>query len=107
MKLAVLNTSIVTEDGMYSLHTIPVEEARARVEQSEGLDSAIGHEATAVAMSNLLGVEIPVNRQMFAQQVGQSALVFKLKGRLPEGKILSLDEIESIGYDLKVLERLQ
>lgn len=67
--------------------------------------SIIGHDATAKVMTALLGVDVPVNRQMFSQQVGQQALVFKLNGRLPEGKVLTVDEIEAIGFEFKILER--
>lgn len=69
------------------------------------LDSAIGHDATSKVMTALLGVEVPVNRQMFCQQPGQKALVFKLNGRLPEGKILTVEEIQEIGYKFQILSR--
>ena len=105
--LALLNTSIVTEDGDYSLHTITLDKARELAQEYGGqLDSAIGHDATAKVMTDLLGVNVLVNRQMFSQQVGQQALVFKLHGRLPEGRMLTVDEIEAIGFDFKLLERL-
>lgn len=61
---------------------------------------------TAEIMTTLLGVEIPVNRQMFRQQPGQQALVFKLNGRPEEGKILTADEIQEIGYRFQLLVRL-
>ena len=105
MKLAILNTSIATADGNYALRTITLDEAQFLVNEADGLDSAVGHAATAEILTRLLGVDIPVNRQQFAQQVGQKALVFKLSGRIPEGTILSLEEIENLGYELKVLER--
>lgn len=105
MKLGLLNTTIATNDGEYRLQTISLDEALALVKESNGLDSAIGHAATAEVLSRLLGIDVPVNRQEFAQQAGQKALAFKLKGRIPEGRILSMEEIESLGYVLKVLER--
>ncbi|RCV53454.1 YddF family protein [Marinitenerispora sediminis] len=104
--LALLNTSIVTADGKYTMKTIPLEAAQALVEAAPSLDSAIGHEATAQALTELLGVDVPVNRQLFAQKEGQHALVFKLNGRPPEGKILSREEMEEMGYTLKLLTRL-
>ena len=103
-KVALLNTYIITTDGDYSLRTISLKEART-LAQNSVLDSAIGHASTAQIMTTLLGVEIPVNRQMFAQEVGQSALVFKLNGRPEEGKILTADEIEAIGYKWQLLVR--
>jgi hypothetical protein len=56
-------------------------------------------------MSELLGVGVPVNRQQFAQEVEQLALVFKLNGRPPEGAVLTRQEIEEIGYSWKLLTR--
>lgn len=107
-KLALLNTSILTTAGTYSLIDISLEEARELVAHNIGkLDSAIGHQSTAEIMTTLLGVEVPVNRQMFAQEAGQQALVFKLNGRPEEGKILTSEEIEEIGYKFQVLLRLE
>ena len=108
MKLALLNTSIITSTGHYQLSDITLETARQMVSDNRyNLDSAIGHESTAEIMTKLLGIEIPFNRQQFAQQNGQSALVFKLNGRPPEGKILTIDEIEAIGYSFQLLEKLR
>ena len=107
-KLALLNTSILTTAGAYRLIDIALDDARRIVSDHAGnLDSAIGHQSTAEIMTTLLGTEIPVNRQMFTQEVGQAALVFKLNGRPPEGKILTVEEIEEIGYKFQVLKRLE
>lgn len=108
MKLALLNTSILTTAGSYVLTDISLEEARQLIDNNRdgNLDSAIGHQTTAEIMSTLLGADIPVNRQMFCQDAGQSALVFKLNGRPPEGKILTAKEIQEIGYKFQILQRL-
>lgn len=103
--LALLNTSIITADGEFTLRTITLDDALELVESANGLDSAIGHDSTAQIMSELLRVDVPVNRQMFEQQPGQQALVFKLNGRPPEGAILSREDIEKIGYSFKLLSR--
>ena len=65
--------------------------------------SAIGHETTAQILTELLGFEIPVNRIEYRQEPGDIALVFKLRGRPSEGKILTRDEIEAMGYDFGIL----
>ena len=110
MKLAILNTSILTNFGSFSYKQIDLPSAISAVQidgfASDGILSAVGHESTAAILTDLLGVEIPVNRIQFAQEVGQKALVFKLKGRAPEGKILSREEIEEIGYEFGLLTRL-
>lgn len=81
-KLALLNTSILTSTGTYTLDDITLSQARKIIKENKGnFDSAIGHESTAEIMTILLNVDVPVNRQMFSQEIGQSALVFKLNGR--------------------------
>lgn len=103
-KLALLNTSIITNTGAFNLEAITLEQAKSLVQRNkDDLDSAIGHESTAQIMSELLGVEIPMNRQQFKQEKGQQALVFKLKGRPQEGVILTKEEIEAIGYEFQLL----
>jgi hypothetical protein len=102
--VAILNTSIATADGEYSLRTVTLDEALKLIDGREIL-SAVGHESTAQVLTALLGQDIPVNRIQFEQQPGQSALVFKLNGRAPEGQILTADEVAAIGYTLKIMER--
>lgn len=104
MKLGILNTSILTAAGEYVLNDIDLDTAKDLASKND-LDSAVGHASTAQFMTELLGVEIPVNRQQFFQQPGQQALVFKLNGRPQEGKILTAEEIEQIGYKFQLLER--
>ena len=107
-KLALLNTSILTTAGEYSLTDITLDEARAIVKKHrDNLNSAIGHASTAEIMTTLLGVEVPMNRQMFIQDVEQRALVFKLNGRPEEGKILTVEDIERIGYKFQILDRIK
>lgn len=101
-KLALLNTTIATVDGIFEVKTIDLEKAR-KLAQSHELLSAVGHESTAQIMTELLGVNVPVNRIQFAQEEGQTALVFKLKSRPPEGVILNREEIEKIGYEFKTM----
>lgn len=108
MKLALLNTSIVTAVGEYVLKDISIAEARYIFEdavQNGGIDSAIGHKSTADILSVILKHEIPVNRQVFSQEPGQVAIVFKLNGRPEEGKVLTKEEIEKIGYKFQLLIR--
>lgn len=105
-KLALLNTSILTTAGTYTLKDITLIQARQIVaDNADNLDSAIGHQSTAETMTTLLGADVPVNRQMFTQEVGQQALVFKLNDRPEEGKILTAAEIEAIGYKFQLLSR--
>jgi len=106
MKLAILNTRsfVFISEGDYSLRKINLEEAQQLAQEYEIL-SAVGHVSTAEILTELLGVHVPVNPIMFVQEPGQIALIFKLRGRLPEGKILNREEIENIGYDFFTLIR--
>lgn len=54
---------------------------------------------TAAIMSELLGVQVPVNRVQVAPVPGDKLLCFKLKKRAPEGVILSKSEINELGYE--------
>lgn len=103
-KITLLNTTICTAPGSYSLRAIDLEEAKALLEE-RGYESAIGHEATAQILTDLLGVPVSMNRVQYAQQPGDTALCFKLRGRPPEGKILTREEVEGIGYDFQLLRR--
>ena len=103
MKLALLNTSILTAYGSFTYEPCALSVARDMV--AEPYQSYIGHESTAQLLSTLLDVEVPMNRQAYRQEPGDVALVFKLNGRPPEGTILSLEEIQAIGYEFGLLRR--
>lgn len=105
MTLAILNTPILTDIGTYKLSNITLEQAQKLVNENE-FTSYIGHQATAEIISILLGTEVPMNRGQFKQELGQKAIIFKLKSRLLEGQILvTTQEIEEIGYEFQLLER--
>jgi hypothetical protein len=104
MKVALLNTTIATVDGIFEVRTISLEQAQQLAkDNADNLLSAIGHDSTSQIMTELLGVNVTVNRIQFAQELGQIALVFKLKGRAPEGVILDTAGIEAIGYEFKTM----
>ena len=104
--IALLNTSIATADGTYKLKTITIDQAKGLIANRE-IISAIGYASTAQILSDLLGIDVPVNRIQFEQQEEQTALVFKLQCRPQEGKILSREEIEAIGYKFQILKRVK
>lgn len=103
--ITILNTSILTTTGTFKLNDITLDEAKNIVHNNEIL-SAVGHKSTADVMTTLLNINIIANRIEFAQETGQKALVFKLNGRPEEGKILTAQEIEQIGYKFQLLTKL-
>ena len=108
MKLAMLNTTIATTNGTFRITDLSLEQARQlAMENKDNILSAIGHEATAKVMTTLLGVEVPTNRIVFAQEKGQKAIVLKMNGRIPEGVVLTKEEMEKIGYSFKLMEKLE
>jgi uncharacterized protein yddF len=103
LPIAILNTTILTADGDFTLKIISLDEAKQLIQDKETL-SAVGHESTAQILTELLETEVPLNRIQFKQQSGQKALCFKLNGRPQEGAILTAEEIEKIGYEFKLLQ---
>jgi hypothetical protein len=119
-KIYILNTTIMTTPGLtYRTQVIGVREARSLVfgdlstppapgsttvflagARPEDVVSAIGHESTAAIASEVLGRLVPVNRVEARMQPGDIAVAIKLRGRAPEGVILTREQIEAIGFDL-------
>lgn len=104
MKPTLLNTSILTQFGRYDYKEISLKEAQKMI--LGGFNSAVGHQSTCDVLNRLLRANVPMNRVFYKQEVGDIALVFKLNGRPPEGKILTVSEIEAIGYSFGRLVRL-
>jgi hypothetical protein len=101
----VLNTPILTEYGEYAFSKVTPEDIKALL--PDGFVSAIGHEGTATFMSAVLGMQIPANRTAIKMQTGDIAVVFRVLTRLPEGKVLSEDELKTIPYEFALLKRTQ
>jgi hypothetical protein len=109
-KLTLLNTSILTSFGTYTYKPLTLDEAKALIaefqETKRDIQSAIGHQTTADLLTSLLGYPVVINRTEFNQTVDDVALVFKLHGRPPEGKVLSREELEEMGYEFGLLSKL-
>lgn len=125
MKLHLLNTSIVpSAPGAYTVEAYEVDlpAAQALLAHASEVISHVGHESTAQVMGALLGRPIPMDRTPLNICPDEErnpnppegdgcliprwpiyALAFQLRGRAPEGRILSAAEIEGIGYDLRLI----
>lgn len=106
-KITLLNTSVLTSYGVFSFKCLPLAEARRIASEATEVQSAIGHASTAVLLSELLEIPVSVNRTEYSQAAGDTALIFKLKSRVTENKVLSRESVEAIGYEFGLLERLQ
>jgi len=84
--LYIMNTPVLTDFGLYRYKKITTLQAK-KILKNSTFESAIGHEATAMFLSNLLEVEIKYNRVAIVMQEGDIALIFRLLTRLSEGQV--------------------
>jgi hypothetical protein len=78
-----LNSAVLTSFGLFYYSPISPEKAREWYGDGANVISTIGYEETALALSELLGRPVPVNRVTIKMEVGDEALVFRLV--LPAG----------------------
>jgi len=64
--------------------------------------SVIGHESTAKLLSSILGIDVPVNRAEYKYSYNDIVIVFTVPYRLPEGKVLSEEELQEIMNKISV-----
>jgi hypothetical protein len=99
----------MSEEVTVKFKKVGVEEVRTLL--SNGFISAIGHPATASALSKILGMSIPVNRVAITLQPGDTLIVFQLAlGRLAPGQELTEQDIlnaVSQGKAFFVIARVQ
>ena len=98
-----LNSPVLTGWGGYKFQPISLRGVRKLLAENPDFISAVGHESTAEILTTLLGITIPMNRTAIKMQVRDRAIVFRLKARPAEGKILNISEIEQIGYEFGLL----
>jgi len=101
--LYIFNTLILPISPKYrkatvTLERVTVEEVKKMI-QDFAFTSAVGHQGTAELLSNLLGVPIPANRIAVHLEKGDVGIHFALRTRLPEGKVLSKEELEKLEYE--------
>lgn len=107
-KLFIMNTTIIINDGIYSMKTISLDEAKEIISENPDFISAIGHDSTAQIISSVLGTEVPMNRINASFDIpGERALCFKLNSRPKEGAILSYEDLVEIGFSWKLLTRIE
>jgi len=85
-----------TNDIALRFRKISLDLAREIVKLNGNYISIVGHEATAKLLSSLLGVEVPTNRVNYTFSPADLLLVFTISYRLPEGKVLTAEELEKI-----------
>jgi len=107
-----LNSAVITSPGTYTYRLISPEEARAWYFSGPEPESTIGYEETAVALSQLLGVPIAVNRKTIVMSSGDEALVFRLvlppgTPRIsPQDKGRIMEHVKAGHWELGLLRKL-
>lgn len=101
-----MNTTIIDTDLPHisiNVNIISVDQAREILNSLQFI-SAVGHQATAEFLTNLLGISIPSNRVAIKLKPNDKVVALKLEGRLPEGKVLTLEEMRDIPFKLFLME---
>jgi hypothetical protein len=88
----------VTKSIKIEIQELSVDDVKKILENNKSIKSIIGHESTATLLSQLLGIKVEFNREAIMLKPGDSLIVFQLLTRLPEGKILSLEEIQQLPF---------
>ena len=104
IKIAILNTSILTTYGVFVYQPITLEEAKKLI--AAGYQSYVGHQSTCDILTELLEVPVEMNRTQYEQKASEKAIVFKLNSRPPEGKILTKEELIEIGFSFGLVTKL-
>lgn len=103
--LYLMSTTVIPHgaDGAWRMTTVTPESA-ADLAQSTPWTSAVGHASSADAMTAALGVPVPANRLTVAPEPGDTFLCLRLHSRPPEGVVLTVAQLEAVGFSWALLE---
>jgi hypothetical protein len=73
---------------------------QARTWLAGGFESAVGHESTASLLSSVLGIPVAANRVAVQLRPGDRVVALKLEGRLPEGQVLTHEQLQAVRFRL-------
>ncbi|ATH95567.1 hypothetical protein ACH95_01675 [Bacillus glycinifermentans] len=107
MEIAFLNSMVMTWPGIYKAEKISLEDVHKCLALCNGsYKSFIGHKSTALFLQELLGIRIEQSRKCFRQRKYQKAICFNLKGRFPENKVLTKEDLKNAEYQFYLITRL-
>ncbi|MCX9157919.1 YddF family protein [Niveibacterium sp. 24ML] len=100
-----LNAPVLTAYGTWRMEG-PLSLDAARQFARQGVISAVGHQGAADRIAADLGIPVPFARINAMLEPGDQALVLRINERLPEGKLLSADELTERACEYALLTRL-
>ena len=86
-----------TETATIAIQAISLDSVRELLASREFIN-AVGHQSTAELLSQLLDMPIEMNRIEIKLERGDELIVFQLMVRLPEGKVYTKEELESLPF---------
>jgi hypothetical protein len=98
--------NMLSGDSLVRFERMTQEQFAAHL-RAGGFVSAIGHASTAAFLAERLGIQVPENRINVAVEPGVLLYVVQIKGRLPEGKVLSGEEIEAMPVEYWLVSQEQ
>lgn len=84
MKLFVMNSAMMPQDGHYSRVLISAREFSDILSKANEVVSCVGYEAVSKMICNLTGKELPVNRDITVLDEESTILVAKLPYRIKD-----------------------
>jgi len=91
----------------YVVHIKEISKEEVKEIIKNGFFSAIGHESTSLLLSEILETKVELNRSAIQLKAGDILIVFQLLKRLPEGKILTKEEISQIPFKFYILKLIE
>jgi len=96
--------SMLPQGGFINI--VEVQDKHVKSILQDGFTSAVGHQSTADFIKLITGIDVPVNRVAITLKPDDKVIVLQLQGRIPEGKVLTHEEISQIPYKWFVVEVL-
>jgi len=86
--------NMVTAPAVVKVSEVDIETVKDFLKN--GYTSAVGHQSTADYIKVVTGIDVVANRISISLKPGDMLIVLQLLGRLPEGSVLSQDDLAKV-----------
>lgn len=104
-KVYLINSSVITSDGLYSLDTIGAVQFVSELKETDFI-STIGYQETADLVADMIGKPVPVSREQITMKTGDVAYVVKLKYRINDPKTKGQVSYSSMDYQFQKMVKV-